>query len=123
MTYKEITPLTEVMKGKMTYKDPNHFLYQAVNILFSVVKLGILTCGGVGGGGGGGGLVYGTDSLLEPASSGQSMNYSLRHFQFGFKRETEGCRLIYTRLLFCTNARFFLYILYAKSCKLFERMI
>ncbi len=55
--------------------DQNHFLYQAVNI--SAVKLGILTWG-----------VYGTDSLLEPTSSGQSMNCSLSHFRVGFKMET-----------------------------------
>ncbi len=31
--------------------------------------------------------VYGTDSLLEPASSGQSMNYSFGH-RVGFPRES-----------------------------------
>ncbi len=50
-------------------------MYQAVNIFFSAVKLGILTWG-----------VYVTDSLLEPASSGQSMNCSFSHFRIGFKR-------------------------------------
>ncbi len=34
---------TVVMKGKIRYIDQNHLLYQAVNILFSAVKLGILT--------------------------------------------------------------------------------
>ncbi len=75
MSYKKITPLTVVTKGKISYIDQNHFLYQAVNIFFSAVKLGILTW-----------EVYGTDSLLEPASSGQSMNYSFNHFRVGFKR-------------------------------------
>ncbi len=79
MSYKKkkITPLTVVMKGKVSYIDQNHFLYQAVNILFSTVKLGILTWG-----------VYGIDSLLEPASSGQSMNCSFSHFRVGFARES-----------------------------------
>ncbi len=57
--------------------DQNHVLYQAVNIFFSAVKLGILTW-----------EVYGTDILLEPASSGQSMNCSFSHFRVGFKRES-----------------------------------
>ncbi len=65
------------MKGKISYIDQNHFLYQEVNILFSAVKLGILTWG-----------VYEIDSLLEPASSGHSMNCSLSHFRVGFKTET-----------------------------------
>ncbi len=65
------------MKGKNNDIDQNHFLYQAVNMFFSAVKLGILTWG-----------VYGTDSLLQPASSGQSMNYSLSHVRVGFTRES-----------------------------------
>ncbi len=65
------------MKGKISYIDQNNFLNQAVNIFFSAVKLGILTWG-----------VNGVDSLLQPASSGQSMNYSLSHFRVGFKRES-----------------------------------
>ncbi len=65
------------MKGKINDIDQNHFLYQTVNILFSAVKLGILTWGG-------GGV-----SLLEPASSGQSMNYSFSHVCVGFTRERE----------------------------------
>ncbi len=32
--------------------------------------------------------VYGTDSHLEPASSGQSMNCSFSHFRVGFTRES-----------------------------------
>ncbi len=64
------------MKGKISAIEQNHFLYQAVNILFSAVKLGILTWG-----------VYGIDSLLEPASGGQSMNCSFSHFHVGFTRE------------------------------------
>ncbi len=60
---KTFTPITVVMKGKISYIDQNHFLHQAVNMFFSAVKLGILTWG-----------VYGIDSLLQPASSGQSMN-------------------------------------------------
>ncbi len=63
MSYKKCTPLTVVMKGKISYIDQNHFLHQAVNMFFSAVKLGILTWG-----------VYGIDSLLLPASSSQSMN-------------------------------------------------
>ncbi len=47
---------TVVMKGKISDIDQNHFLYQTVNILFSAVKLGILTWGGGGR----------TDSLLQP---------------------------------------------------------
>ncbi len=54
-----------------------HFLYQAVNILFSAVKFDILTWG-----------VYGIDSLLEPASTGQSMNCRFSHFRVGFARES-----------------------------------
>ncbi len=46
-------------------------------MFFSAVKLGILTWG-----------VYGTDSLLEPASSGQSMNCSFSHVRVGFTRES-----------------------------------
>ncbi len=56
------------------YKDINLF----VNICMHVsvfIKLGILTWG-----------VYGTDFLLEPASSGQSMNCSFSHFRVGFTR-------------------------------------
>ncbi len=49
--------------------------YTIKNIFFSAVKLGILTW-----------RVYGTDSLLEPASSGQSMNCSFSHFRVGFTR-------------------------------------
>ncbi len=55
------------MKGKMIYIDQNRFLHQAVNMFFSAVKWGILTWG-----------VYGIDTLLQPASSGQSMNCSFR---------------------------------------------
>jgi len=51
-------------------------------MFFSAVKLGILTCG-----------VYGTDSRLQPASSGQSMNCSVSHFLIGFKRESGGLPL------------------------------
>ncbi len=67
MSKKKIHPLAVFMKGKISYIDQNYFLYQAVYILFSTVKLGILTW-----------RVYGTDSLLEPASSGQSMNCSFK---------------------------------------------
>ncbi len=73
------------MKAKISYIDQNHFLYQAVNILFSAVNLGILTW-----------AVYGTHFLLEPASSGQSMNCSFSHFRVGFTR-AGGCRLDLTR--------------------------
>ncbi len=34
MSNKKIRPLTAVMKGKISYIDQNHFLYQAVNIFF-----------------------------------------------------------------------------------------
>jgi len=30
---KKFTPLTVVMKGKVSYIDQNHFLHQAVNII------------------------------------------------------------------------------------------
>ncbi len=73
-----VRSLTVVMKGKISYTDQNIFFNQVVNMFFSAVKLGILTWG-----------VYGIDSLLRPASSGQSMNYSLSHFRVGFKRERE----------------------------------
>ncbi len=64
------------MKGKISYIDQNIFLHQAVNRFFSAVKLGILTWG-----------VYEIDSLLQPASSGQSINCS---FQCWFhEREQE----------------------------------
>ncbi len=46
------------MKGKISYIDQNHFLYQAVNMLFSAVNLGVLTW-----------RVYGIDSFWS-----QSMN-------------------------------------------------
>ncbi len=46
-------------------------------MFFSAVKLAILTWG-----------VYGIDSLLQPASSGQSMNCSFSHFRVGFTRES-----------------------------------
>lgn len=72
------------MKGKISYIDQNHFLNQAVNMFFSAVKLGILTWG-----------VYGTDSLLQPASSGQLTNYSLSHFLVGFTRESGRLPLVY----------------------------
>ncbi len=65
------------MKGKISYIDQNIFLHQAVNVFFSAVNLGILTWG-----------VYGIDSLLQPASSGQSMNCSFSHFLVGFTRES-----------------------------------
>ncbi len=53
-------------------------------MFFSAVKLGILTWG-----------VYGIDSLLQPASSGQSMNCCFSHFRVGFTRERAGgCRLV-----------------------------
>ncbi len=77
MSYKNIHPLTVVMKGKISYIDQNMFLHQAVNIIFSAVKLGFLTWG-----------VYGIDSLLQPASSGLSMNCSFSHFCVGFTRES-----------------------------------
>uniref|UniRef100_A0A8C2D121 ATP-binding cassette, sub-family G (WHITE), member 2a n=1 Tax=Cyprinus carpio TaxID=7962 RepID=A0A8C2D121_CYPCA len=64
------------MKGKINYIDQNIFLNQAVNMFFSAVKLGILTWG-----------VYGIDFLLQLASSGQLMNYSLSHFSVGMTRE------------------------------------
>ncbi len=46
-------------------------------MFFTAVKLGIFTWG-----------VYGTDSLLEPASSSQLTNYSLSYFRVSFKTET-----------------------------------
>ncbi len=58
------------MKGNSSYID-QIFLHQAVNMFFSAVKLGILTWGD-----------YGIDSILLPASSGQSMNCSCSHFYF-----------------------------------------
>ncbi len=73
------------MKGKVSYIDQHPFLYQAVNIIFSTVKLGILTWG-----------VYGIDSLLEPASSGQSMNCSFSHFRVVSREKAGGWRLIET---------------------------
>ncbi len=83
---KKIHPLTVVMKGKISDIHQNHFLHQAVNILFSAVKLDILTWG-----------VYGIDYLLEPASSGQAMNYSFSHVRVGFTRErARGYRLAKT---------------------------
>ncbi len=72
-------PLTVVMKGKISDLDQNHFLYQTVNILSSAVKFGILTWGGG---------VYGNDSLLEPTSSDQSINYSFSHVRVGFTRDS-----------------------------------
>ncbi len=78
---KKFTPLTVVMNGKIIYIDQNHFLYQVVNIYFFCCKVGLFNMGGGGG-------VYGIDSLLELASSGQSMNYSFSHVRVGFTRET-----------------------------------
>ncbi len=46
-------------------------------MFFSAVNLGILAWGD-----------YGNDSLLQPASSGQSMNCSFSHFRVGFTRES-----------------------------------
>ncbi len=43
MSNKKIHLLAVVMKGKISDIDQNHFLYQAVNMFFSAVKLGILT--------------------------------------------------------------------------------
>ena len=43
------------MKGEISCRDQNRFLYQAVNMFISAVKLGILTWGSMG-----------IDSLLEP---------------------------------------------------------
>ncbi len=77
MSYKKIHPLTVVMKGKISYIDQNHFLHQAVNIFFCC-KVGHFNI-----------EVYGIDSLLEPASSGQSMNCSFSHFRVGLTRERE----------------------------------
>ncbi len=85
---KKFTPLTVVMKGEISYIDQNHFLHQAVNMFFSAVKLGILTWG-----------VYGIDSLLQPASSGQSMNCSFSHFRVGFTRESGRLPLEHTSCL------------------------
>ena len=45
MSYKKIHPRTVVMKGEVSYKDQNHFLYQTVNMFISAVKLVILTWG------------------------------------------------------------------------------
>jgi len=63
MSYKKIHPLTVVMKGKIIFVDQNHNLYQAMNIFFSAVKLGILTWG-----------LMRFCSLLEPVPRGQSMH-------------------------------------------------
>ncbi len=65
------------MKGKISYIDQNLFFAPGCKHVFSNVKLGILTWG-----------VYGIDSLLQPASSGQSMNCSFSHFRVGFTRES-----------------------------------
>ena len=58
-------------RGKLAMK--TSFLYQVLNMFISAVKLGILTWGWME-----------TDSLLEPASSGQSKNCSFWHFHLGF---------------------------------------
>ncbi len=76
MSNKTIHPLTVVIKGKISYIDQKHFLYQAVNLFFSAVKLGILTWG-----------VHGTLAFAA-ASSGQSTNCSFSHFCVGFTRES-----------------------------------
>jgi len=73
---KKIHPLTVVMKSKISYRDQNHFLYQDVNIFFFCCKVGHFNMG-----------VYGIDSLLQPVSSGQTMNCSLSHLCVAFKRE------------------------------------
>ena len=86
------------MKGKISYIDQNHFLNQAVNMFFSAVKLGILTWG-----------VYGNDSLLQPASSGQSMNYSFSHFLVGFTRESRRLPLGCNPVFLCTLYFFFIF--------------
>ncbi len=64
------------MKGKISYIDQNLFFEPGCKLVFSAVKLGILTWG-----------VYGIDAPLQPASSGQLMNYSLSQERAG------GCRL------------------------------
>ena len=43
------------MKGEMSYRDQNCFVYQALNLIISAVKLGILTWRSIG-----------IDLLLEP---------------------------------------------------------
>jgi len=72
MSYKKkYTPLTVVMKSKISYRDQNHFLYQDVNTFFFCCNMG----------------VYGIDFLLQPVSSGQTMNCSLSQLRVAFKRE------------------------------------
>ncbi len=53
------------MKGNISYIKQKR-LHQAVNMFF----------------------FYGIDSILLPASSGQSMNCSFSHFRVGFTRES-----------------------------------
>ena len=59
------------MEGDIRYR-PKPFLYQAVNMFVSAVKLGILTWGSM--------RIY---LLLEPASRGHSRNCSFWHFRIG----------------------------------------
>ncbi len=84
------------MKGKISYIDQNHFLYEAVNILFSAVKLDILTWG-----------VYGIDSLLEPASIYRGggtrflMTPASTNMASGFSAADERASVNEMSLLFC----------------------
>ncbi len=80
---KNSLPSQLSLRAKLAIRiDQNHFLYQAVNLFFSDVKLGILAW-----------EVYGIDSLLEPVSIGQSTNCSLSHV-LDSRERLEGCRLV-----------------------------
>ncbi len=72
------------MKGQISYIDQK-IVVPGCKRIFSAVKLGILPWG-----------VYRIDSLLEPASSGQSINCSFSHFRVGFTRGSERLPLVST---------------------------
>ena len=87
------------MKGEISHRDQNYFLYQAVNMFISAVKLGVLTWGSMG-----------NDSLLKPASSGHSRNCN-----------PEGCRVVkmFTNWLFPPK----LFALEFKICVVFIKTV
>ena len=61
------------MKGKLSDRHQNRFLYQAVNMFNSAVKMGILEWG-----------LLESCSVLEQTPSGQSKNGRFFHFLIGF---------------------------------------
>ncbi len=94
---KKITPLTVVMKGKISDIDQNIFLHQVVNMLFSAVKLGILTWGG-----GGGSMGLTPFWSRPPAASRWSA--VLVTSVLASRETVGGCRLVLPKAKWCINS-------------------